>query len=194
MTPTRYNCLAEEVAKLKPKTILEVGTHNGRSASIMLQEAVKHNPNVKYFGFDLFDEMTEKLAVEEHHGKRLPSMSIASQKLAAYNVAFFKGNTKDTLSEFTTDETVDFVFIDGGHSVETIQSDWNNIKRLISDSSVVVFDDYYQETEEVGCKAVVDSLKAEGYKVEQIESGISFSKKRDLGEQLTVLMMKVTKS
>ena len=57
MTPTRYNCLAEEVAKLKPKTILEVGTHNGRSASIMLQEAVKHNPNVKYFGFDLFDEM-----------------------------------------------------------------------------------------------------------------------------------------
>ena len=55
MTPTRYNCLAEEVAKLKPKTILEVGTHNGRSASIMLQEAVKHNPNVKYFGFDFKD-------------------------------------------------------------------------------------------------------------------------------------------
>ena len=48
MTPTRYYCLADEIAKLKPNTILEVGTHNGRSASIMLEEAVKHKPNVKY--------------------------------------------------------------------------------------------------------------------------------------------------
>ena len=194
MVPNRYFCLSKEVAKLKPKTILEIGTHNGRSASIMMQEAVKHNPYVKYFGFDLFEDMTEELAVEEHHGKKLPSMSIASQKLASYDVTFFKGNTKETLSEFTPETPIDFVFIDGGHSVETIQSDWDNVKRLISDSSVVVFDDYYKEREDVGCKSVVDSLQNEGYKVEEIESGFAFSTKRDLGEQLTVLMMKVTKA
>ena len=193
MAPNRYYCLAKEIAKLKPNTILEVGTHNGRSARIMLEEAVKHNSSVKYFGFDLFEDMTEELAVEEHHGKKLPTMSIASQKLAPYNVAFIKGNTKETLREFSHDEPIDFVFIDGGHSVETIQSDWDNVKRLISDSSVVIFDDYYKEREDVGCKTVVDSLDSEGYKVEEVESGISFSQKRDLGEQLTVLMMKVTK-
>ena len=159
----------------------------------MLEEAVKHNSSVKYFGFDLFEDMTEELAVEEHHSKKLPTMSIASQKLAPYNVAFIKGNTKETLREFSHDEPIDFVFIDGGHSVETIQSDWDNVKRLISDSSVVIFDDYYKEREDVGCKTVVDSLDSEGYKVEEVESGISFSQKRDLGEQLTVLMMKVTK-
>tara|TARA_Y100000401_G_C8315455_1_gene222139 strand:+ start:832 stop:1416 length:585 start_codon:yes stop_codon:yes gene_type:complete len=194
MAPNRYYCLAKEIAKLKPNTILEVGTHNGRSARIMLEEAVKHNSSVKYFGFDLFEDMTEELAVEEHHGKKLPSMSIASQKLASYNVAFIKGNTKETLREFSHDEPIDFVFIDGGHSVETIQSDWDNVKRLISDSSVVIFDDYYKEREDVGCKTVVDSLDSEGYKVEEVESGISFSQKRDLGDQLTVLMMKVTKA
>lgn len=194
MTPTRYYCLADEIAKLKPNTILEVGTHNGRSASIMLEEAVKHKPNVKYFGFDLFDDMTEELAVEEHHGKKLPSMSIASQKLARYNVAFIKGNTKETLANFTHEEPIDFVFIDGGHSVDTIKSDWDNIKNLISESSVVIFDDYYKERDDVGCKTLVDSLESQGYNVEEVESGISFSQKRDLGEQLTVLMMKVTKA
>lgn len=194
MAPNRYYCLAKEIAKLKPNTILEVGTHNGRSAAIMLEEAVKHNSAVKYFGFDLFEDMTEELAVEEHHGKKLPSMSIASQKLARYNVAFIKGNTKETLAEFSHEEPIDFVFIDGGHSVETIQSDWDNVKRLISDSSVVIFDDYYKEREDVGCKTVVDSLESEGYSVEEVESGISFSQKRDLGDQLTVLMMKVTKA
>ena len=194
MAPNRYYCLAKEIAKLKPNTILEIGTHNGRSAAIKLEEAVKHNSAVKYFGFDLFEDMTEELAVEEHHGKKLPSMSIASQKLARYNVAFIKGNTKETLAEFSHEEPIDFVFIDGGHSVETIQSDWDNVKRLISDSSVVIFDDYYKEREDVGCKTVVDSLESEGYSVEEVESGISFSQKRDLGDQLTVLMMKVTKS
>ena len=194
MAPNRYYCLAKEIAKLKPNTILEVGTTNGRSSAIMLEEAVKHNSTVKYFGFDLFEDMTEELAVQEHHGKKLPSMSIASQKLARYNVAFIKGNTKETLAEFSHEEPIDFVFIDGGHSVETIQSDWDNVKRLISDSSVVIFDDYYKEREDVGCKTVVDSLESEGYSVEEVESGISFSQKRDLGDQLTVLMMKVTKA
>jgi predicted O-methyltransferase YrrM len=193
MAPNRYFCLADEVKKIKPKTILEVGTHNGRSASIMLEEAVKHNADVKYFGFDLFEDMTEEIAVKEHHGKKLPSMSIASQKLAPYYATLFKGDTKETLAEFRPDEPVDFVFIDGGHSVETIESDWNNIKEVISDSSVVVFDDYYTERTDVGCKTLVDSLEEEGYDVQEIESGISFSKKRDLGQQIGVSMMKVTK-
>ena len=36
-----------------------------------------------------------------------------------------------TLKKFKPDRPIDFIFIDGGHSIDTIQSDWDNIKKFI---------------------------------------------------------------
>ena len=63
---------------------------------------------------------------------------------------------------------VDFIFIDGGHSVGTIKSDWNAIKKIISKKSLVIFDDYYEIKKNIlnkyGCNNVITSLSAKAYK------------------------------
>ena len=56
----------------------------------------------------------------------------------------------------------DFVFIDGGHSVETITSDWLWVSRIINPGAVVVFDDYYKpEREGFGCNRIVENITHE---------------------------------
>ena len=163
----RYDYITKEIHKHKPSTILEIGTHIGLTARIMIETAMVHKDDVFYYGFDMFDFMTEEIAVEEYHGKTLPTLQAASKRLRDFPHKLKMGNTQNTLPRFKPDRPIDFVFIDGGHSVETIQSDWDNIKKLIHKDTIVIFDDYYNETEEIGCKPVVDCLGDE-YVVEKL--------------------------
>jgi len=52
----------------------------------------------------------------------------------------------------------DFFFIDGGHSLETIDSDWKNCKRLMHDRSIIVLDDYWHGNYKQGCASLIDTL------------------------------------
>jgi predicted O-methyltransferase YrrM len=86
---------------------------------------------------------------------------------------------------------MDFIFIDGGHSFETIQSDWDNVKHRMHDETVVVFDDYWTGpalTDPVysqgGCQRLIDSLT--GYQVEILEPTDKF-------KRIWSNMVKVTK-
>ena len=88
------------------------------------------------------------------------------------------GNTRKTLKKFSPDRQIDFIYIDGGHSIDTIQSDWDNIKRFMDDKTVVIFDDYYENREDVGCKKIINGIGPE-YKVTLMEP-VDYIEKNDL--------------
>ena len=75
---------------------------------------------------------------------------------------------------------VDLIFVDGGHSEETIASDWYNVKQILTPDTVVIFDDYYIDAGDVmdgfGCNALIDSLDRMRYDVEFLEPVDSFVK------------------
>lgn len=154
----RYDQLLGLVDTYQPKSILEVGTWNGFRAVAMLSLV----PGAKYYGFDLFEDATEETDAEEKNVKPHHTLASVRHLLSPYNAQLFKGNTRDTLKEFS--EPVDFVWLDGGHSVETVRSDWENVKRCLTPDAVVLFDDYYTgkiDTDKYGCNAIVHELKHE---------------------------------
>ena len=156
----RYSQLAQAVIEKQPKAILEIGTWNGGRAFELLSLA----PGAKYFGFDLFEEATPQTDREEMNVKAHFYKDIVERRLksAGFDVFLYKGNTRETLKDF--DEPVDFVWLDGGHSVETIRSDWENVKRCLAPGAVVYFDDYYTgpiDTTRFGCNEIVKDLKHE---------------------------------
>ena len=140
----RYNQLIELVEERQPKRILEIGTWNGHRAVEMLEVS----PLAHYYGFDLFEDATKETDAQEFNVKKHHSI----QEVSDYMMQFFptqfelyKGDSKETLNDFHTD-FIDFAFIDGGHSRETIKSDIRNVVRLIREGSqeaVVILDDYY---------------------------------------------------
>ena len=157
----RYDQLLPLIDETKPKTIVEIGTHVGARAVMMCLQALKHNDQVRYIGYDLFDEANPDTDRIEMNGKGRAPMVTASKRLEEiagkypqFSYMLIKGNTRDTLHG--NDVKEDFVFIDGGHSVETIRGDYEAVKG----SGVVVFDDYYTgvNTEKFGCNSIVADI------------------------------------
>lgn len=158
----RYAQLLPIVRELQPYHVLEIGTWNGNRAIEMMKETAG-----VYFGFDLFEDATDETDREESNVKPHWSVQRVASKLDAARIpwALQKGNTRETLPLFRKkypDIRFDFAYIDGGHSIQTIASDWENVREMMKPDSVVVFDDYYTpEHPEFGCNQIVKNLEHE---------------------------------
>lgn len=154
----RYDQLTLACYLAQPDTILEIGTWNGNRALALLQVA----PHARYFGFDLFEDATTETDAEEMNVKAHWSLEDVAAKLKGYPAVLTKGNTRYTLPDFN--HPVDFVWMDGGHSVETIASDFANVRRVATPDAEIYLDDYYTgpiDTEQFGCNKLVADLKHE---------------------------------
>ena len=156
----RYAYIPRLIEALKPHSIAEIGTWSGHRALQMARAALKHSPAVHYSGFDLFetgsaaDDEREK-NVKPHFAFEEVQALLASYALEnpGFSFSLVKGDTRSSLPE----TRVDFAFIDGGHSVETIRSDFERLRA----STLIVFDDHYEgpiDTSLYGCNAVVRDL------------------------------------
>ena len=140
----RYNQIELILKYEKPKSILEVGTWNGHRAIRMCAAAGCN----RYIGFDLFGSATSETDKNEMNVKKHHSLEEVQDKLARAGIdaLLVEGNTRETLPDFLHGyggDVVDFAFIDGGHSVETIRNDYEVVRHLVKKDGVIIFDDYY---------------------------------------------------
>lgn len=124
-----------------PKHICEIGTHHGRSACQFIEYLSPRVTSLHYTGYDLFEDADPITTKQEHNGKGPGSYARARRSLEKItrpytHVKFdlVRGNTRHTLKP----RAFDFVYIDGGHSLETVMHDFT----MICSSRAVVFDDY----------------------------------------------------
>lgn len=142
----RYRQIEVILGIEKPEVILEVGTWNGERAIRMC----KASGAKAYLGFDLFETASEETDAVEMNVKPHHTQDDVYKKLEAAGIdsILFRGNTRKTLPgvlEAFGENQADFAFIDGGHSVETIRSDWEWVRRLVKPGKTIVFDDFYSE-------------------------------------------------
>lgn len=167
--PQRYAQLIELVRKLQPERVMEIGTWNGKRALEMHQAA----PGLIYYGFDLFEGATaqtdeEEKNVKPHHKIEDVAKMLQDKGVKAYLVS---GNTNESIAAFRAGEAykgekMDLIYIDGGHAVETIRSDFKHAKEMIKPGGLIVFDDFYtdmsdEELEKWGANKVLESEEFE---------------------------------
>jgi hypothetical protein len=195
---SRYSSIFKIIRRNACRKIIEIGVYNGNHSLQMIQTASISHPkkDIYFYGFDLFEDLNEEMFKKESSKKPLP-IDLIRHKLeeTGAHIGLFKGNTKITLPRYIKDiGEADFIFIDGGHSEETIKSDWNNVREIIGDKTIVMFDDYYidkkSEMTGFGCNALVDNLDRQIYDVDILEPMDIFNK--DWGT-LKIKMVKVCK-
>ncbi len=183
--PRRYRQLLRLVRAAAPATLVEIGVYTGQRAVEMIEAArLAGVRDIRYTGFDLFDQMDgEKLDAEL--SKWPDPIDAVRRRIAATGAAvtLIPGLSQETLPAHVAEQagaTVDFAFIDGGHAVETIRSDWTQVSALMGPRTTVVFDDYYvgrpDLTEAFGCNQVVESLDRALYDWEVLEDVDVFEK------------------
>lgn len=177
----RYSHLETLISELEPKenfSIVEVGVWNGSRAMRMSYAACKIFDSVSYTGYDLFEDITPDIINKELSNKPTVSMEHTTERLnwfireiiigPEFSYDLIKGDTNDTLKDKSI--MADFVFIDGGHSVSTMENDYAAFKEC----PLVVLDDYYigfdnAVTDRVGANKVVDLIREDpNYSVELI--------------------------
>jgi hypothetical protein len=165
----------------KPKVFLEVGVFCGVTARNVCELLKKiHKNEFRYVGIDLFgekvlqDEITPNYLNKQKFSNPLKNLFynfLLRKNLNSYesvqnflknfskNVTLIKGNSNIILRNLDLKD-IDFVFLDGGHSFETVFDDLNSIYKKISSnkSAVILCDDYEDATYITGVKKAVDKF------------------------------------
>ena len=147
------------IEKIKPKNFLEIGVFHGvtsRNVCDLLNGI--HGDDFKFTGIDLFDVniLKEDYSPNPKFSNPLKnfyynyiirlnpySLESVQKLLRKYknNVNIIKGNSHKILKEITLDN-FDYVFLDGGHSYETVIGDLKCLKKVVENNAVILCDDY----------------------------------------------------
>jgi len=177
--PKRYKYLFEIIGEKGCKKIMEIGTWNGEHALQMIQAAKKnHGTEVEYYGFDLFELVDKEMYLKEI-SKNPPTLEEVKNKLEKTNckINLFRGNTREVLPKIVKNlSKMDLIFIDGGHSIETIENDWKYAQQLMTTDTVLIFDDYWNRSD-AGCKRVIEKIDKTKFNVEILPIQDKFIKK-----------------
>ena len=189
----RYKYLYDSIRTNRSKKILEIGLWDGAHALKMIKTAKHlHGNAVEYYGFDLFEEMNDD--THKHEASKYP-LSLENIKIklerTGCHISLFKGYSQNTLPQAVPElPKMDLIFIDGGHSLETIASDWKYCELLMHEKTVVIFDDYWNR-DDVGCKTIIEKIDRNKYNVEILPIQDRFNK--DWGT-LKINFVQVTKA
>jgi len=153
------------VDEYKPKKVLEIGVFCGVTSRNLCELLKKNNGNnFKFYGLDLFgsdktsevDEIEPKFLEKQKFSNPLKTIFYnhikkenLNSKLSvenflknfSNNIHLVEGDTRVTLEKVPLDE-IDFVFLDGGHSYETVLSDLKQLHSGMRDKTQIVCDDF----------------------------------------------------
>jgi hypothetical protein len=173
----------------KPKKFLEIGIFQGVTARNICELLYKiHDNNFKYIGVDKFDldEKTNNEIIPSNNFKNplkqfyyqyiikenpysLKSVKNLLKKFDK-NIDIFKGDSKVVLPKIDLSE-INYVFLDGGHSYDTVINDLINCKVVVENNGVVLCDDY-DLSYAPGVKKAIDEFVAK----EQYDIKILFNR------------------
>ena len=172
------NILINQIELYKPKNFLEIGVFQGVTSRNVCEILNKiHKGKFLFYGIDLFENTNEDIDNNEmthkHNNlsnpfkhllfniilkKNLFSLESVNDFLRKFkkNIFLYKGFSHDQLLKIDL-STIDMIFLDGGHSYETVSSDLSIILEGIKKEKIIICDDYDQIN--YGVKQAVDELK-----------------------------------
>lgn len=137
-----FSALSE--GKTKIENVLEIGTFNGETASILSRLF----PDSKILTIDLpYDEILN-VKMYRYSTKNEKILRERRNNLSmAANVVFRECNSIDFI---LNESKFDLIWIDGDHSYPTAAIDIANSLRLLADSGIIVCDDVYLNSDKFG--------------------------------------------
>ena len=185
----------ERLSNHNPRSVLEIGVFCGVTARNTCDFLHKTNGNnFNYIGIDLFginqsnnkDEIEPTFLKDQKFSNPLKNIyynyilkenlnSIESvQKLLqeySKNIKLIAGDTNKVLKEIDL-QKIDFVFLDGGHSYETVTNDLSILYESMKDQKkIILCDDYGKESHILEVeKAVNDFTQKKNLKLNLIEN------------------------
>jgi predicted O-methyltransferase YrrM len=148
--------LLEEVRRLNPQTVLEIGTHRGGTlylwARLARPDAILVSidlPGGKFGGgYSPFRAPIYRRFAQER------------QKLHLMRASSHSESTLEETKRLLSGRPIDLLFIDGDHTHQGVKQDWEMYSPLVRSGGLIVFHDVAGNYGETQVKAFWDTIKA----------------------------------
>lgn len=135
--------LVDEVETINPEIILEIGVNTG--ATLGFWDYLLNKDTDLLIGIDIRNNMKWDTRISKNKIKFLISDSTDNK-------------TIDIVANILQNRKIDFLFIDGNHSLRYVTSDYENYSKFVRKGGIIAFHDIYNE-KHPGVKQFWDKLK-----------------------------------
>jgi hypothetical protein len=140
--------LAKYFKELGYKTGAEIGVDEGDYSEVLCREI----PGVKLYCIDCWDIKT---GVCMNHRRR--KYERVQERLASYDATLIKKFSLDAVKDFT-DGSLDFVYIDAGHSFDDVMRDLIEWTKKVRKGGIVSGHDYVVHSDDTTHKGIVTAV------------------------------------
>jgi len=183
--------ILELINEYNPKNVLEVGVFCGVTARNICELLEKNHKNsFSYIGVDLFgnnkassDDEIEPLFLKNQKfsnpfktlfynyikKENLNSIESVHKLLEKFGdkIKLIQGDTREILENLSL-ESIEFAFLDGGHSYETVMNDLNILDKKLRKNAIILCDDYEGKTKiDSVTNAINDFVNKKGLLIEK---------------------------
>ena len=183
--------ILELINEYNPKNVLEVGVFCGVTARNICELLDKNHKNsFSYIGVDLFgnnkassDDEIEPLFLKNQKfsnpfktlfynyikKENLNSIESVHKLLEKFGdkIKLIQGDTREILENLSL-ENIEFAFLDGGHSYETVMNDLNILEKKLRKNAIILCDDYDGKTKiDSVTNAINDFVNKKGLIIEK---------------------------
>ncbi|MDJ0647631.1 MAG: class I SAM-dependent methyltransferase [Xenococcaceae cyanobacterium MO_188.B19] len=147
-----------KIASILPKnsTIVEIGSWKGKS-TYCLAKGIKSGKVIAIDPFDASGDDTSAIIYNQQRGKTslLQQFKLNMIKLdVIHKIEIYQGYSQDFVGSISA---IDFLFIDGDHSIEGCSQDFLNYSDQIKVGGYIAFHDYYLSRKELGPTWVIEN-------------------------------------
>lgn len=173
INPDELECLIALLRAVKPRTVVEFGVNEGRTAKALLNNL----PSIfQYVGIDVpFGYVTEKVVQRKEVPQVAGHLALKDPRFSVLLPA--KGSASLAPDDLPW---ADAVFIDGDHGYRGVMHDTLLAKAILNPGGVIVWHDYH-DLGTVDVREALHDLAASGDMIYKIEgTWLAFQRERDL--------------
>jgi len=131
---TNREMMAQTLGALRMSVGAEIGVRQGLHAEMLCQ----NNPDLKLYCIDLWRAYP---GYAEHSREQEQFYAEAKERLSHYNCVIMRATSMDAVKVFE-DESLDFVYIDGGHDWKNVSNDIYEWEKKVRKGGIVYGHDY----------------------------------------------------
>lgn len=143
------------ISEIKPKTVVELGTHYGVSFFAFCEAAEANSPDTFIYAVDTWEGDVQSGKYGENVLKRVKEHWTKNHKR---NSRLIKSKFENALGYFGNGQ-VDLLHIDGLHTYEAVKNDYETWEEKLNDKSIIMFHDINVRENDFGVWRFWDEVK-----------------------------------
>jgi hypothetical protein len=144
------------MAQLRPRTVVELGTHYGFSFFVLAEAAKRLGLDAELYALDTWEGDEHTGFYDEHVFDQVKSIARTDYPGSTHLVRGYFSESRSRIA----DDSVDLLHIDGRHAYEDVKEDYEQWASTVRDGGVILFHDIAERGQDFGVWRLWDEISS----------------------------------